>query len=107
MFVYQPILNALEAKEDKCADYVIGLISKGVYNSKLTSLHTAFLRNIKPSGNKMRMQFNYSAVSEQNNYVSKIVNAYIAFNLDDWPKKYERKVKSKNHLFGANNVAKQ
>ena len=46
-FVYQLTFNALELKKDKGTEYVNGLKSKGVYNSKFTPLHGAFLPNIK------------------------------------------------------------
>ena len=39
MFVYQPIFNVLEPKIDKSTEYIIRLKSKGVYNSKLITLH--------------------------------------------------------------------
>ena len=39
MFVYQPIFNVLESKIDKSTEYIIRLKSKGVYNSKLITLH--------------------------------------------------------------------
>ena len=38
----QPTLDTLELKKDKGTDYVITWKSKGVYNSKLKSLYTAF-----------------------------------------------------------------
>ena len=54
VFVYQPALNTLELKEDKGTEYVIGWKSERLYNSRLTSLYTAFLHNIKLSGNKLK-----------------------------------------------------
>ena len=39
MFVYKPIFNVLEPKIDKSAEYIIRFKSKGVYNSKLITLH--------------------------------------------------------------------
>ena len=47
--VYQPTLDVLELKKDKDTDYVLSLKSKGVINSKLKPLYTAFLNRIKPS----------------------------------------------------------
>ena len=47
IFVYQPTLNALGLKKDKDTEYIVSWKSKGVYNSKLTSLHGAFLPNLK------------------------------------------------------------
>ena len=38
---------------------------------------------------------------EQNNYATKIVNAYIAYGLDAWPKILFREFTLKNCLFGA------
>ena len=46
MFVYQPTFNVLELTKDKSTEYVIGWISRGVYNSKLIALHGTFLLNI-------------------------------------------------------------
>ena len=58
-----------------------------MYTFKLTPLYTAFLYNIKLSVSKIGIQFNKSVlVVEQNNYATKIVNAYIVYDLDDWPK---------------------
>ena len=46
-FAYQPILDALELKKKKGIDYVLTWTSKGVYNSKIEPLYTAFLHSIK------------------------------------------------------------
>ena len=54
-FFYHPTFNIFQLKEVRGADYVIGWKSKGVYNSKLTSLHTSFLNNIKLSVYKIGM----------------------------------------------------
>ena len=45
-FVYQPTLDTSELKKDKGTDYVLSWKSKGVFNSKLKPLYTAFLHNI-------------------------------------------------------------
>ena len=37
---------------------------------------------------------------EQNNYLSKIVNVYIAYDLDSWPINPTNSFKLKNCLFG-------
>ena len=39
MFVYQPTLDTLKLKKDKCTDYVLSWKSKGVYNSKFKPLY--------------------------------------------------------------------
>ena len=56
-FVYQSILDTLELKEDKGTDYVLSWKSRGVYNSKLKSLYTAFFHSIKLSEYRMEMKF--------------------------------------------------
>ena len=43
---------------------------------------------------------------EQNNYVSKIVNVYIVFDLDAWPKNPTNDFKFKKCLFGETTVVK-
>ena len=43
---------------------------------------------------------------EQNNYLNKIVNFYIAYDLDTWPKIPLRNFTLKNCLFGATNIVK-
>ena len=50
MFVYQPTLDTLWLEKDNGTDYVLSWKSKGVYNSKLETLYTAFLHSIKRSG---------------------------------------------------------
>ena len=47
MFVYQPTINVLELKNDKVTEYITCWKSKGVYNSKLITLHGAYARSIK------------------------------------------------------------
>ena len=106
-FVYQSTFSTLELKEDKGTYYVIHWESKGLYASKLTPLYTAFLHNIKHSGYKVGVQFNNSVlVLEQNNYVTKILNACIVYDLDGLPKNPERNFKLKKCLFGVTNIRK-
>ena len=84
MFVYQSTFSTLELKEYKITKYVISWKSKGVFNSKLAPLYTAFLHNTKLSAYRIRTQFNKSVlVLEQNNYPTKIVSAYIVYDYDD------------------------
>ena len=47
VYVYQPTLDNLDLKKDKGTDYVLSWKSKGVFNSKLKPLYTAFLHRIK------------------------------------------------------------
>ena len=44
-FVYQPTLDALELKKDKGIENTVRWKSKGVYNSKIKPLHSAFLHS--------------------------------------------------------------
>ena len=41
---------------------------------------------------------------EQNNYLTKIVNVYIVYDLDAWPRNSTNNSKSKNCLFQAKTV---
>ena len=105
MFVYQPTLDTLELK--KGTDDVISWKSKGVYNSKLKPLYTSFLHNIKNSGYRTGIEFDKdNLAAEQNNYVTKIENLYIAYDLDNWPRDPTKNFKFKNCLFGATSVVK-
>ena len=42
----------------------------------------------------------------QNNYLTKIVNAYIVYDLDAWPKILSNNFNLKNCLFGATDIVK-
>ena len=73
-FVYQPALDTLELKKDKRNDYVLSSKSKGIYNSKLELLYTAFLYSIKHSWYKTGIKFDKDPLAvEENNYLTKIV----------------------------------
>ena len=55
----------------------------------------------------LRIQFNNTfLVVEKNNYSTKIVNAYIVYDLDDWPKIPLNNFKLKKCFFDATNIAK-
>ena len=57
--------------------------SKGVFNSKLKTLYTAFVNSITLFGYRIWIKFDKdSSAVEQNNYLTKIVNVYIVYNLD-------------------------
>ena len=85
--VYQPILDALELKKDKGTEYVLSWKSNGVFNSKLKPLYIAFLNNIKLSEYITGIKFDKDPLAvEQNNYLTKIVNVYIVYDLDAWPR---------------------
>ena len=83
-FVYQRTLDTLELKKDKGTDYVLGSKSKGVFNSKLKALYTIFLHSMKLSTYRIGIKFGKDPLAvEQNNYLTKIVNVSIVYDLDD------------------------
>ena len=104
-FVYQPTLDALEVT--KGTDYVISWKSKGVFNSKLKPLYTVVFNSLKLSEYRFGIKFDKDPLAvEQNNYLTKIVNVYIVYQLNTWPKTPTNNFKFKNCLFGATNVVK-
>ena len=65
------------------------------------------MHSIKVSEYRTEIKFDKepSAV-EQNNYLTKIVNVYIVYDLDAWPRNPTNNFKFNNCLFGANSVVK-
>ena len=56
-----------------------------VYTSKHKPLCTCFLHTIKPSGHRIRERFDKEALAvEQNNFVTRITNAYIVYDLEEF-----------------------
>ena len=107
MFVYQPKLDRLEFKKVKGTAYVLSWESNGVYNSKLKTLYTAFAHSIKLSGYKMGIKIDKDPLAvKQNNYLTKIVNVYIVYDLAAWPRNPNNMLKFKNCLFGATSIVK-
>ena len=43
---------------------------------------------------------------EQRNYLTRIVNVYIVYDLDAWPRNPTKNFKSKNCLFGVTSIIK-
>ena len=74
----------------------------GVFNSQLIKpLHTAFLNSINLSEYRIRIKFDKDPLAvEQNNYLTKIVNVYIVYGLNDWPKDTINNFKFRNFLSG-------
>ena len=65
------------------------------------------MQNIERFGYKIGIQFNKSVlVTEQNNYGTKIVYAYIAYYLDNWPRNPPNNFTLTNCLFRATNIVK-
>ena len=105
--VYQSTLDTLELKKDKGTDYFLTWKSRGVYNSKLKPLYTAFLQNIKLPEQWIGINFDKDPLAvKQNNYLSKIVNVYIVYELYGWPKNPTNNFNFKNCLFGATSIVK-
>ena len=64
-------------------DYILSWKSKGVLNSKLKPLYTAFLNSIKAFEYRIGITFDKDPLAvEQNNYLTKILNAFIVHDLD-------------------------
>ena len=65
------------------------------------------MHTIKLSGYKVGIKFDKHRLAvEQNNYTNKIVNAYIAYDLDAWLGNPTNSFKFKNCSFGATTIAK-
>ena len=55
----------------------------------------------------MRIKFDKDPLTvEQNNYLTKIVNVHIVYDVDAWPRNPTNNFKFKNCLFGATNIVK-
>ena len=61
-----------------------------------------FLHSITLSEYRMEKNIDKDPlVVKQNNYASEIVNVYIVYDLDDWPRNPTNNLKFKDCLFGA------
>ena len=97
----------LELKKDKDIDYVLSWKSKGIYTFKLTLSYTTLFNNTKFFGHRAGIKLdNRVLVVEQNNYTSKIINVYIVYDIDTWPKNPLNNFTLKNCLLGATNTVK-
>ena len=68
-----------------------------MFSSKLKRLYTPFLGSIKSSGYRTGIKFAKGPLAvEQNNYLTKTVNAYIVYDLDVWPRNPTNNFKFKN-----------
>ena len=67
----------------KVTDYVLSCKSKEVYSSELKPLYTAFLHSVKISGYNVGIKFDKDPLAvEQSNYLTKVANVYIVYDLD-------------------------
>ena len=58
--------------------------------------------------NKIGIKFNSTTLAiEQNNFATKIVNVFIIYDLDNWPKNPLRNFAINSCLFGATNIVKK
>ena len=59
------------------------------------------MHSIKLSAYRMRIKFDEDPLAvEQNNCITKIVNMYIVYDSDTWPRNPTNNLKFKNCLFG-------
>ena len=97
----------IKVKKGKGTNYVFSFRKEDVHTSKLKPLYTVSLQSIKLSGYKMRTNFSEDPLApEQNNYATKIVNAYILYGLKNRPNNPLRYIKFKSFLFAATNIVK-
>ena len=108
IFVYQPTLDTLKIKKDKSTDYNLSQKSKEVFTPKLKQLYITFLHSINSSRYRMQIKLNKDLLTvQQNSYPTKIVNSYIVYYLDAFPKIPLENFKLKNCWFGAHSIKKQ
>ena len=63
---------------------------------------------MKLSGYKMEIQFDKDPLDlERNNFLAKIINVSIVYDLVAWPRTLTNNFKFKNCLIGANNLVKK
>ena len=107
MFNYQPTFKTLELKKHRGTYFVFRWKSKEVCNSKLKPLYTVFLHSPKLFGYRIGINFDKDLLPiEQSNYFTKILNIYIVYDLDIWPRNTTNNFKIKNFLFEATNIVK-
>ena len=59
------------------------------------------MHSVNLSGDRIRIKFDKDPLAvEQNNYLTKIVNVYIVYGLNDWPKDTINNFKFRNCLSG-------
>ena len=78
-----------------------------MYYSKVKPLYAAFLHSVKLSGYRMRIKFDKESLAvDQNNYLTKTINVYTVYDLDDWSRNPTNNFKFRNCLFGATIIGK-
>ena len=105
MFVYHPTFSTLTISQVSNKYNVSTWKLKGVYIADLEPLYD--LASIIKYFGRTIVKFNNSVLGEhQNNYTTKIANAYIVFGLDTWLRNLSYSFALKNYLFGATNITK-
>ena len=95
MFFYQPTFSTIKYHNTRI-EYTISWRSKVLYIIDLIPINNDLLSNIKYFNKKVALQFDYTLlVVHQNNCTTKIVNAYIVYDLDSLPKKFSMKFYTK------------
>ena len=104
--VYEPTLDVLGLKKTRAL--IIFLVgNQRRCTSELKPLYTDFLHSIKLSEYRIGIKFDKDPLTtEQNNYETKIVNAYIVLELDTRPNYPLNNFRLNNFLFGATNIVK-
>ena len=65
------------------------------------------MHDIKRSGYRLGIKFDEDTLAvEQKNYLTRILNVYIVYELYTWPRNSTNNFKFKNYLFGATNIVK-
>ena len=64
------------------------------------------MHSIKPSEYRLGIKFDIDPLAVEQNYLTKIVNVYIIYDLDAWPRNPINNFKFKNCLFGATSAVK-
>ena len=81
-------------------------IKKSIFTD-LVPIKNDFLAKIKYFKDGIGIQFSYTyLVSVQISYTTNIVNVYIVYDLDNWPKNLLRKFTPKNCLFEVTNIVR-
>ena len=84
-------------KKEKGTDYVHSWKPNAAYNSKLKPLYAAILHSTKLTGYKIGIKFDKDPLAvDQNNYLTKVVNTYIAYDLAAWLRYSTNNFKFKN-----------
>ena len=106
MFVYLPTLDTLELrKRRKLFIFLVG--NQRGYILLSLSLYTSLLHSIKRFGYRMGLKFYKNPLAvEQNSYTAKVLNAYIIYESDTWPKVSLINFALTNCLFLATNIVK-